>query len=361
MIVSREISMHKFAKNEMSVLRTLVDNLPVGILLKDVNDNFKIKLCNNAAEKIFGFDRDNVINKTIFDFWPDHDVKSMFSNDTKVVSSNQITYFNEENFPTPNGIIHLKTKKIPLCFTSKDHVDYLLCVYEDITDFKKSRDEKNKLVMQLEEAQEIAKIGSWNFNLHTHELSWSKEHYRIFEIEHPQTQENLYRMYREKIHHDDIHRLDYVLETALINGNDFIYDHRIICGDGRIKYVQGIGKVSSYLDGKPLIVSGTCQDQTVQREAEFRLDQLSNSIEEVFWISNAEKSKMLFINSAFEKIWGIPLREITENPHNFTNSIHPEDRQRVIEALPKQQNGTFNETYRIVRPDGGIKWIRDRA
>lgn len=353
--------MHKLAENEHAIIRHLLDNLPLAIFLKDVNDNFKIKLWNHGAENIFGLKSEDVLNKSIHEFWPQKTAQVIYNNDLKVVLTSKVTYINEEVYPTDQGALYLKAKKIPLCFTNENQADYLLCVYEDITDSKKSNDEKRKLLKQLEDAQSIAKIGSWKFNLETQYLEWSKEHYKIFEIESPQPQDQLYQLYRNRIHPDDVHQLDRVIEDAIRHGQDFIYDHRLIFENGRIKYVQGIGKVSFDENKKPILISGTCQDQTVQKEAEFRFEQMAQTIEEVFWMTNAEKTKMLFINSAYEKIWGRSRTELYNHPHVFIESIHPNDRQRIIDALPKQPLGQYNETYRVVSPDGTTRWVRDRA
>lgn len=115
----------------------------------------------------------------------------------------------------------------------------------------------------LEEAQKIAKIGSWSFDLRTKNQMWSSEHYKIFEIQQPQSQEKLYELYRERIHPDDIAELDRLIERATKLGEGFVYNHRVWLDNGtRIKYVQGIGQVSLDLHGVPLVVAGTCQDIT---------------------------------------------------------------------------------------------------
>jgi len=129
--------------------------------------------------------------------------------------------------------------------------------------------EHKGLENQLIEAQSIAKIGSWSYNLITQDQIWSHEHYLIFEIPEPQSQEVLFKMYRERIHPDDLVELDRLLDRAFKYGQDFVFNHRVILDNGsRVKYVQGIGRVTKGPDGKPISVSGTCRDRTEDVEKE---------------------------------------------------------------------------------------------
>lgn len=121
----------------------------------------------------------------------------------------------------------------------------------------------NNIKDQLEEAQRIAKIGSWKFEFDTQNQTWTKEHYRIFEIEEPQTQQNLYNLYRSRIHPDDLVQLDAIIENAKLTKENFVYNHRVSLDNGqRIKYVQGMGKIITNSDGSIKIITGTCQDIT---------------------------------------------------------------------------------------------------
>ena len=97
-------------------------------------------------------------------------------------------------------------------------------------------------------------------------------------------------------------------------------------------------------------------------ESEFRFRQLTENITEVFWLTDPSKNEMLYISPAYEKIWGRSCAALHASPREWLDAIHPEDRQRVLEAaIAKQARGDYDEEYRIVRPDGSIRWIRDQA
>ena len=95
-------------------------------------------------------------------------------------------------------------------------------------------------------------------------------------------------------------------------------------------------------------------------EQQFR--QLAEGISEVFWLTDPEKTQMLYVSPVYETICGRTCQSLRENPRSWLEAIHPEDRERATQAaLTKQVNGNYDEEYRIVRPDGSIRWIRDRA
>jgi PAS domain S-box-containing protein len=126
---------------------------------------------------------------------------------------------------------------------------------------------------------------------------------------------------------------------------------------------------------KPLTVSGgnqyivvTFTDITARkqaesslRESEERFRQLAENIQEVFWIADPAAGGLLYISPAYATIWGRDPDELLKDLAPFVESVHPEDRARVAAAQELQASGGYHEEYRIVRPDGAIRWIRDRA
>ena len=97
-------------------------------------------------------------------------------------------------------------------------------------------------------------------------------------------------------------------------------------------------------------------------DSEDRFRQLAENIQEVFWITDVSTGRMLYVSPAYETIWGRSCQELYDSQHAWEDSLHPEDRARVIEAThTKQTRGDYAETYRVVRPDGAVRWIRDRA
>jgi PAS domain S-box-containing protein len=97
-------------------------------------------------------------------------------------------------------------------------------------------------------------------------------------------------------------------------------------------------------------------------ESEQRFRQIAENIREVFWLSNPEATLVHYVSPAYEKIWGRSCESLYAEPMSWIESIHPDDREPVAEAVRLQPvRGQHDHTYRIVRPDGSLRWIRDRA
>ncbi|HEY3476699.1 MAG TPA: PAS domain S-box protein [Anaerolineales bacterium] len=98
------------------------------------------------------------------------------------------------------------------------------------------------------------------------------------------------------------------------------------------------------------------------RASEERFRQLADNIQEAFWMTDAQTGQEIYMSPAIEKIWGQPIEQLMHEPGAFINSVFPEDRPAMLEALHKEKRGENVEIeYRIVQPDGSVRWIWDRA
>jgi len=97
------------------------------------------------------------------------------------------------------------------------------------------------------------------------------------------------------------------------------------------------------------------------REREELFRQLAENINEVFWMTTADRKQAIYISPGYERIWGHTCASLLQSPGSWMASIHPEDRARVERALAQDQSDQYNVEYRITRPDGSIRWIRDRG
>jgi len=97
------------------------------------------------------------------------------------------------------------------------------------------------------------------------------------------------------------------------------------------------------------------------RESEERFRQLAENIQEVFWNRDTSERQLLYVSPAYEKVWGRSLQSLLEAPESWLEAVHPHDRPRVVESLQRAQRQPYDLTYRILRPDGEVRWIHERA
>ncbi len=89
---------------------------------------------------------------------------------------------------------------------------------------------------------------------------------------------------------------------------------------------------------------------------------MAENLDEAFWVRTDKK--MIYINPAFEKIWGLPCSAIYKNPQIFTDSIHPDDKEKVDSIFKSStfiNTGLFEYEYRIMRPDHQVRWISAKS
>src|SRR5712691_4458275 len=128
----------------------------------------------------------------------------------------------------------------------------------------------------------------------------------------------------------------------------------------RPQYVDGncVGRVWSFRD-----VTDRMRTEAALRESEQRFRQLAESIDQVFWLREVGTERVLYVSPAFESILGRPVVALYANPQLWIESIDPADRPHVTERYDGWLSGESTEpgslTYRIVRPDGTIRWILD--
>ena len=96
--------------------------------------------------------------------------------------------------------------------------------------------------------------------------------------------------------------------------------------------------------------------------SEARFQQLAEAIDDVFWLTDPSKSRMFYVSPAYERIWGKTCQSLMESPQAWVESVYADDREAVRKAVSIDQiTGKYDVEFRIVRPDGQLRWIRDRA
>jgi PAS domain S-box-containing protein len=123
-------------------------------------------------------------------------------------------------------------------------------------------------------------------------------------------------------------------------------------------------------DSSPALVGGMAIDitdrlraESVLAESEERFRQLAENVNQVFWMADPQTTQLLYISPAYEQVWGRSCQSLYENPRSFFDAVHPDDRERVRIAVLENHSRSeeTDKEYRVLRPDGSIRWVRDRA
>jgi PAS domain S-box-containing protein len=104
------------------------------------------------------------------------------------------------------------------------------------------------------------------------------------------------------------------------------------------------------------------QAEQALRNSEEQFRQLADNIHEVFFIGEPDPPRLTYLSPAYEAVWGRPRQEAYERADAWTDTIHPDDRERAINLLSRSYQGEqASADYRIVRPDGSVRYIKARA
>ncbi|MGN7613634.1 PAS domain S-box protein [Magnetococcales bacterium HHB-1] len=189
-------------------------------------------------------------------------------------------------------------------------------------------------------AQAIAHIGSWEWDIHSGAISWSKEIFRIFGF-NAQSDTPTYERFLEAIHPNDRKAVQKEIDHALADPtHSYAIDHRVMQPCGEIRWVMERGSVTRDHAGKPIKMHGTVQDITEIRKAEEKLS-LAHKV-----IKNAADSILITdhrgiiidVNPAYEQTTGYAREEVIgQNPNITSSGRHPK-------AFYKQMWGQINKT-----------------
>jgi PAS domain S-box-containing protein len=152
-----------------------------------------------------------------------------------------------------------------------------------INDMAAKLQQENEILLQrtekLTEAQRIAHLGNWEWDIVNNTLSWSDEIYRIFGLE-PQQLKVTFDVFLQAVHPEDRQSVEDGVREALEQGRTYSVDHRIVLPDGSLRYVHEQGEVSRNGNGQPIKMLGTVLDITAHKLAEETIRKLNEELEE---------------------------------------------------------------------------------
>ncbi|MEW9625354.1 sensor domain-containing protein [Rhodanobacter geophilus] len=145
--------------------------------------------------------------------------------------------------------------------------DGLTVYFQDITGRKRTEQQLQQQQRLLDQAQQLARVGSWSWEIAANRVSWSAELYRIYGVD-PASHAATFEAYLERVHPDDRERVRRVVECALQDGGTFEFEERILWPDGDERVLHSRGVVEADADGRAVRMLGACQDITARKREE---------------------------------------------------------------------------------------------
>ncbi|WP_428223556.1 response regulator [Flavobacterium sp.] len=215
--------------------------------------------CNNAFVLTLGYTQEELYAKPFLEFvYPDDLEKTLQEVANLGKGKNAVNFCNR--YVKKNGdLVHLQWMA-----TINLNSQIIFATARDITVIEITKDRLITSERLLNEAQKMAKIGSWEFDLVSQDLIWSVELYNMFEIE-PGVKENLYESYLGKFNESNINALNAKINAAINERESYEIEHYFYCKDGSKKWILGYGEPVLDRLGNVCKLRGIAKDITAQK------------------------------------------------------------------------------------------------
>ena len=218
---------------------------------------------------------------------------------------------------------------------------------------------------RLEQAQAIANMGSWEWDVRANKVNWSDELYRIYGLE-PGGFGATFEGYLERVHEDDRERVQATIGRALADHRPFVFKERIVRPNGDLRLLESQGEVQTDTDGQVVRMIGVCHDVTERRAAEVAAREAEERFRSAFEhgpvgiglvdVSSGRRGRYLEVNRMICEISGYSEEELLTTSRQALT--HPEDaeaEQGLFDQLLSGAIPTYSVENRTLRPDG--EWI----
>ncbi len=345
-------------------IKSILDSTGDVIIIHDQHGN--IVDVNEPACENLGFTRKELLILSVADIEVAHDIETLRTHWN-------LDKINPKDFPlTFEGAHRNKSGntfpvEVRVTLLPTDGETLFVAIARDMTDRLKAEEGRRISEANLANAQRIAHIGSYEWDIVTNDISWSDEHFRIYDLE-PGSVEVNFDQFIKRIHPDDIEKMNNAIQQAVDTGEPMDVHFRLLMEDGTIKYVNSKGEAEYDEHGKPLRMAGIIHDITQRARAELTLREseehlsflLSSSPAVIYTCETTGNYAATFISPNVRDQLGYDPTDFTSDAGFWASKIHPDDAPAVFENLGNLfKHGQHVHEYRFCLPDGSYVWVHD--
>ncbi|MBK9639324.1 MAG: PAS domain S-box protein, partial [Bacteroidetes bacterium] len=233
----------------------------------------------------------------------------------------------------------------------------------DITDQVLAQEEIVLNEIRLNEAQELSKTGSFEYNLETQEIFWSKGMYLIYEVD--RNIKPTWDLFNQHLHPEDRNKIDALNKSLVVGSDPWSYTFRLISASGKLKHIEVFNKFSKAALTGAVTIVGSYVDisERMVIEEKLKLNEVRlNEAQELAKMGNFEidlvTNKVFYSKSAYQ-IYEWDEEDSIPDASKFEEMVHPSDRDyfnNLWKLLPNRKE-TFDAYFRIITKSGKVKHI----
>ncbi len=346
--------------------RGFFENAPIGEAI--VAPDGRFLEVNRALCAIVGYAEDELLEKTFQEITHPDDVAAAVELAQRVLAGELETYQIEKRYVRADGGVVRVLLSVSLVRDEDGRPSYFIAQIQDVTAAKEAQEARERNEARLADAQEVAQLGSWEFDYATNTVTLSRELHRISGLDGDAAVTPA--LLQERVVPEDLEVVLATVSRRLEPGESAEVEFRVRLPDGSVRWL--------YSRSKPVVRGGVvvgrrgiAQDITERkatderlRRAELRYRTLVEQLPLGMYVRPLDMSKPnMYASPQVEPMLGYTAEEWQSDPDLFPAIVHPDDRDRVLSAARRlrETGEPFREEYRYLTRDGRVVWVQDET
>lgn len=360
----RDISEHKHSEETLrrahAFTERLLNAVPDPVFAKDHKHRWI--LANDAFCALFGQPRAALLGKSDYDFQPKELADIFREKDEQVFAQGGENVYDETIIDAEGRLRYIQTKK------SKIDDNTLIGVIRDMTEFKANQ-------RMLAEAQDLAQLGSWDWDIVQDRVAWSEMAFAIYTPDQRPADPG-YQDFLRSLHPEDKDWVMAAVQAAFDHDEPFDIEHRVVSQSKGMRTVHAQAKVFRDAGGNPVRMVGTVQDITERKlyeralleraEIERRQSQYFAVAPGYFYtlVMKANGSiAMPFASAGIVDLYGLRPEDVARDVSLLVDRAHPDDVAMTFAAMQESARNLsiYQVEFRILHPEKGERWLEARS
>jgi PAS domain S-box-containing protein len=357
--ISTDITQQKHNEEELTTFKQFVETSGEGMGI--ITFDHRVVYLNQALAAFIQEEPNNLFGKDFSDYYPP-ELRPCLQEEIMPQLRQTGQWSGEMQLISGQGKVIHTLENYFLISDSPEKPSYVALVVNDISDRKQMEQALRRSQENLEKAQQIAHLGSWEWDIQTGEEKWSREQYRIFGYEPGDTQAS-YDLFLNGLHPHDKDKVFEAIDKVLKGRQPYHLEFRIVLPNHEERTVLAQGEVSRDINGKPIRMLGTVLDITERKQAEHRLRHSEERFRRMFedgpigMVIGDMQQRLIKVNSAFCQMLGYTEPELLQL--RIADVSYPEDMSKNQELITLALTGQipfYQMEKRYLSKEGQIVW-----